>query len=323
MTESVSPDRQPDQPAEVVSGPLPDVGARLRLAREMRSLSVSDIAQTLKLGTRQVEALERGHWHGLPGQTFIRGFVRNYARVLQIDPAPLMELLDAALEKPADSLNVSDTRMATMPSSQPRRDRTVVFAGLLLVVLAGLAYVLLPNDLQALREKAQGLIDSLSRQEAATAPLVASAPPAAPAEPVFPPGATQEQVMNPQAQAVSELAPAKLDAPAVVPPGVPPGITPAVPSASEKPTPAEKTAVADAAQLRFVFAKESWVEVRDRDNKVIFSQRGAAGSEEGVNGQGPLSLVIGYAPGVKLFWRGQAIDLAPHTKGQIARLVLE
>jgi len=318
MTESASRDRQHDQSAEVVSGPLPDVGARLRLAREMRSLSVSDIAQTLKLGTRQVEALESGDWQGLPGQTFIRGFVRNYARVLQIDPAPLMELLDAALEKPADSLNVSDTRMATMPSSQPRRDRTVVFSGLLLVVLAGLAYVLLPNDLQALREKAQGLIDSFSRQEAATAPLVSSAPPAAPADPVFPPGTTQEQVMNPQAQAVSELAPAKLDAPAA-----PTAATPAVPSTVEKPVLAEKPAVADAAQLRFVFAKESWVEVRDRDDKVIFSQRGAAGSEEGVSGQGPLSLVIGYAPGVKLFWRGQAIDLAPHTKGQIARLVLE
>jgi cytoskeleton protein RodZ len=312
MTESASPDRQPDQPAEIVSGPLPDVGARLRLAREMRSLSVSDIAQTLKLGTRQVVALESGDWDGLPGQTFIRGFVRNYARVLQLDPVPLMELLDAALEKPAANLSASDTRMGTMPSTQPRRDRTVVFSGLLLVVLAGLAYVLLPNDLQALREKAQGLIDSLSRQEAATAPPVTIALPAAPAEPVFPPGATQEQVMNPQAQAASELAPAKLDAPAAIPPA-----TPAVPSAVEKP------ALADAAQLRFVFAKESWIEVRDRDNNVIFSQRGAAGSEQGVNGQGPLSLVIGYAPGVKLFWRGQAIDLAPHTKGQIARLVLE
>jgi hypothetical protein len=43
----------------------------------------------------------------------------------------------------------------------------------------------------------------------------------------------------------------------------------------------------------------------------------------GRRGHGPLSLVIGYAPGVKLFWRGQAVDLAPHTKGEVARLVLE
>jgi len=72
-----------------------------------------------------------------------------------------------------------------------------------------------------------------------------------------------------------------------------------------------------------VFTGESWVEVRNRDNKVVFTQVGAAGSEQAVAGAGPLSLVIGYAPGVKLFWRGQAVDLAPHTKGEVARLVLE
>lgn len=59
-----------------------------------------------------------------------------------------------------------------MPSGQPRRDRTVVIAGLVLVVLAALAYVLLPSDLSALRDKAQGLIDSVSRKEPAGRPPV-------------------------------------------------------------------------------------------------------------------------------------------------------
>ena len=304
MTESERPDQLSASTAEVGSGPVPGVGARLRLAREMRSLSVSDVAQTLKLGARQVEALENGDWQGLPGQTFVRGFVRNYARMLQIDPTPLMEQLDSLLEKPADSLNVSETRRTTMPSSQPRRDRTVIFAGLVLLVLAGLAYVLLPNDLSALRESAQKLIDSVSSKEVAPAPASGSAPaaPVAASEPVFPPGSTPQQVMNPQAQASAEMAPAPLAA---------------------APVAGAAVVAAGNAQLRFVFSGESWVEVRDRDNKVVFSQRGAAGSEQGVSGQGPLSLVIGYAPGVKLFWRGQAIDLAPHTKGEVARLVLE
>jgi len=302
MNESERPGQQSAPTAEVGSGPVPGVGARLRLAREMRSLSVSDVAQTLKLGPRQVEALESGDWQGLPGQTFVRGFVRNYARMLQIDPDPLMEQLDAQLEKPADSLNVSETRRTAMPSSQPRRDRTVVFAGLVLLVLAGVAYVLLPNDLSALRESTQKLIDSLSHKEAAPASGSAPAAPVAASEPVFPPGSTQQQVMNPQAQASAEMAPAPLAA---------------------APIAGAATAPPGNAQLRFVFSGESWVEVRDRDNKVIFSQRGAAGSEQGVSGQGPLSLVIGYAPGVKLFWRGQTIDLAPHTKGEVARLVLE
>lgn len=64
------------------------VGEQLRQAREALGLQVGDIAQTLKLGSRQVEALESGDWQHLPGQTFIRGFVRNYARLVQVDSAP-------------------------------------------------------------------------------------------------------------------------------------------------------------------------------------------------------------------------------------------
>ena len=112
MTESAHPDQLAVAPAEVASGQLPGVGTRLRQTREMRSLSVSDVALSLKLGTSQIEALENGNWEVLPGQTFIRGFVRNYARVLQIDPAPLMEQLDSQLEKPVDTLNVPEPRRA-------------------------------------------------------------------------------------------------------------------------------------------------------------------------------------------------------------------
>jgi len=127
------------------------------------------------------------------------------------------------------------------------------------------------------------------------------AAPAAVSEPVFPPGATQQQVMHPQDQAPAEMAPAPLVAPA----------------------PGAANAAAGPPPLRVVFIGKAKVEVRDRDDKVVFSQRGAAGSEKAIDGAMPLSLVIRNAPGVKLFWRGQAIDLAPHTKGEVARLVLE
>ena len=307
MSDSVSPGHAAAATNEAGSWVPPGVGARLRLARELRQMSVNDVAQALKLGSRQVQALENGNWQGLPGQTFVRGFVRNYARLLQIDPTPLMDQLDDTLEKPADSLNVPVGRPTTMPRGQKHRDRNVILAGFVIVLLAMLAYLLLANDLSALRERAQGLIDSLSHKEPRPAPVpvsVVAAPVAAPAavsEPVFPPGATQQQVMHPQDQAPAEMAPAPLVAPA----------------------PGAANAAAGPPPLRVVFIGKAKVEVRDRDDKVVFSQRGAAGSEKAIDGAMPLSLVIRNAPGVKLFWRGQAIDLAPHTKGEVARLVLE
>lgn len=282
---------------------MPAVGAQLRAAREARGIALSEVAATLKLGVRQLEALERGDWQVLPGATFVRGFVRNYARFVQIDPLPLMSQLDAVLEKPVSRLGEADSQQTAMPQGGPgisRRDRMVVLSGGLLVVFAALVYFLLPNDLSVWRDSVQELISSLARKDE-VAP-VAVVEPAPAGEPVFPPGTTPQQVMNPQAETPA--------ADAVAP-------------QAAMPVAEKSLQVAGAPDMRFVFEKESWVEVRDRDGKVIFSQRGQAASEQSVSGQGPFSLVVGFAPGVKLFWHGQTVDLAPYTRGDVARLVLE
>lgn len=300
-------------PAVVTESP---VGEQLREARESRGLQIADIAQTLKLGPRQVEALESGDWNGLPGHTFIRGFVRNYARLMQLDPSPMMAQLDGVLEKPVSNLGMQGTGPAPMPDSGgsrvSRRDRQVMLAGVVLVVLSALAYTLMPADLSALRATVQSLLDSVARKDVAeqqvAVPATGAAAPVAGNEPVFPPGATPQQVMYPQV-----LAPAETSAQAAS----------AVQGAESAPVAQVSSSAAAQPQLRFLFDKESWIEVRDRDNKVVFSQRLASGAEQAVSGQGPLSLTIGYAPGVRLFWRGQPVDLAPHTKGDVARLVLE
>lgn len=298
------------------------VGECLRQAREARQLSVAEIAQVLKLGVRQVDALESGQWDGLPGATFIRGFVRNYARQVGLDPLPLMQQLDQSLAKPVSNLEVPETRPAMVYSAgfgSSRKNKQMVFGGLAVVIVAGLLYFLAPNDLSALRDSTQAMLDRIGKAEK-TAAQAAEPVETKVSDPVFPPGTTPQQVMNPQV-----LAPAAEPAVNAQPPVV------ATPVAAEKPPAAAPlalspppTAVAGSKpQLRFLATKEAWVEVKDRDGKVVFSQRLAAGSEQLVSGQGPLSLVVGYAPGVELFWHGEKVDLTPHARGDVARLVLE
>jgi len=98
MSEILSPAPELEAAGEAGFAVLPTVCEQLRAARKARLLEEIDVAQALKLGPRQVEALENGDWQGLPGQTFIRGFVRNYARLIQIDSAPLMLQLDSVLQ---------------------------------------------------------------------------------------------------------------------------------------------------------------------------------------------------------------------------------
>ena len=71
------------------------------------------------------------------------------------------------------------------------------------------------------------------------------------------------------------------------------------------------------------FERSSWVEVRGRDGKTLFSQLNPAGSEQTVEGRPPFSLIIGNAQYVRLSYEDRPIDLTPHVKVEVARLTLD
>ena len=75
--------------------------------------------------------------------------------------------------------------------------------------------------------------------------------------------------------------------------------------------------------VRLSFARESWVEIRDRSGRKIFSQMNAPGTEQTVSGLPPLQLVVGNANGVEVTHNEQPVNLGPHTKVNVARLTLE
>lgn len=138
----ISPEGQVE---EVVAKPA--VGERLRAAREALGLDVATVAASLKLSKRQIDALEAGDWSKLPGNTFIRGFVRNYARVVQLDADQLLVDLDAPAPI-APRLDLPQNTSAVLPQSghAQKRDYAAVLAGLFLVTIAVVAYYVVPSD---------------------------------------------------------------------------------------------------------------------------------------------------------------------------------
>jgi cytoskeleton protein RodZ len=65
------------------------------------------------------------------------------------------------------------------------------------------------------------------------------------------------------------------------------------------------------------------VEIKDASGTLIFSRLNSPGSEQTVSGEPPLDLVIGNAQSVRLIYRGKAVDLAPHTRVDVARVRLD
>lgn len=75
-------------------------GAALLVERRRQGLSLGDISRQLKLSVRQVEALERDDYSGFTGAVFVHGFIRNYAKLLNLDPGPLIRSADQVLSPP-------------------------------------------------------------------------------------------------------------------------------------------------------------------------------------------------------------------------------
>lgn len=129
-----------DEPAALL--PRISLPAELQKAREARGWSRLDVARQTKFQVRQVAALEEGDYAALPGRSFVRAALRNYAAVLEVDVQPLLDSIGGHAE-PAEltvQLRHSEAaRVAEMGAEyEPaRRSRT----SRILWGLAGLASV--------------------------------------------------------------------------------------------------------------------------------------------------------------------------------------
>lgn len=261
-------------------------GRVLAEARGRRNQTIAEIAQQLKLSASQVEALEADDYARLPGPVFVRGFVRNYARLMDLDS----ETLIAGLTLPQDPLTAGAAlpHSHNIPFPDGRGPRWPIFA----VAIAVLAAIVVLFE------------------------FIYSAPPAAVVNTPEPKADVQQPgsvITTPEVPPVA----APEQAPAMAPSG--PAVTePATEPAS--PPPAKKAGVAE---VKMAFEAQSWVEVRDRDDRIVFSQLNPAGAVQHVQAQPPLNVVIGNASGVKVIYNGKPVDLAPHTRVEVARFTLD
>lgn len=131
------------EPTPVAVAPAPTLaelpGRQLREAREARGLSMADVAGALKFGVRQIEALEADDYRNLQGATFVRGFVRSYARYLKLAPEPLLAMLeDGATISRAEVRPPEDTGVSMPMPGARRLSPWIAGATLLILVAAGL-----------------------------------------------------------------------------------------------------------------------------------------------------------------------------------------
>ncbi|MBL8520622.1 MAG: helix-turn-helix domain-containing protein [Betaproteobacteria bacterium] len=319
MTDAARDDAAPApaQAVPTVVPPSPTPGPRLRQAREAQGLSVADLAARLRMGVKQIQALENDDYGALPTGTFLRGFVRNYAKAVGLDATDLLASLERS-HAPARAVlatPVVEPARQKMPVREPAKllatpqAQGIVIAVVILLLAAAFAYWW---------TQVRG---GVPRTTTTSVSMPAGAGVVAP----------QPEAGNEKAPTKDEPAPAAVagakapDSPAAQPQAgevaipAPPPSPPATPAA--KPVEQErKPRAAGSSVLGFTFTGESWVEVTDANGRVVLSKKFRAGDAEEVSGRGPLAVVVGNAANTRMALNGLEFDLVPHTRGAVARV---
>lgn len=243
------------------------LGERLVQARERRGLALAQAAEKLRLEPKVVEALEAERFEELGAAVYVRGYLQHYAELLGENPAELLELYAsrASVNAAPDLTQIMKERHR----EAPRGRRFGVWQGALLT----LALILVAVVWWAVRS---GPVDQDLMVE--SAPITETPPAAAPA---------------------------------------PVGVTPPAVEAGAR------TATGPV-QLQLQFRQDCWVEVYDAAGATLHHDMARAGTTETLSGTPPLRLVLGNAGGVGIRLDGHEVILGAHLPAaQVIRFTLE
>lgn len=321
-------DSEPDTTPDTIGEKPPSVGNILREARTRMGLSVADVAHRIKFAPRQIEALEADDFTHLPEITFVRGFVRSYAKLLQLDPEPLLSALPGT---PAPALPLAARALEEVPfpsASEARKPNLIWLGAAALIVVVAVVFFAWSRGSKpsapatskspiaaqvevppAPQQPASAVQDTAVFEPVATPPPQAAPQPAQQAsKPVQQATKVAEQTSKSvQQQAIKVTEQASKQAQQVT-----------APDASQPAASPKRPGI-----IRMEFDEESWVEIKDKDDRVLISRVYQPGSEESLNGKAPFRLAIGRSSAVRLTYKGKAVDLTQYSKTGVARLTLE
>lgn len=292
--ENVEPTRQ--------AAPL-EIGEKLRRKRESMGLSLEDAAKQLRVDIRHLRALESDDVAGLPSPVFTKGYLRNYARLLELDPDPLVSAFDASQTdlQPPPLSPITSVRASPRILGEFPWEKVLTLGGVLIAVL-GVAWI---------GKTVYSLFKAASHEQS---------------------------VMLPQPGDMSTGLPLTLDIPGAPSAenggdlALPPEESGPVAPESDIETTAPELAVEPPAEpappprpeatVTLHFGDDSWVELTDAVNTRLMSRVGKAGQTLSVSGIPPISVVLGNAPVVTVEYNGEPVEFRQPRRGQVAKFKL-
>ena len=279
---------------------LDSPGQILRDAREKKQLDIQSIAKHLHLSTEIVSAIEDDDYEKISAPTYTRGYLRSYAKIVDVDDESLINLYNSFLEHTNDPEIIPEVSQKSQVTSSDKPVKLVTY-------LISLALVLL---LLTWWQSKYQLDDSSPVVDEEPIIYDKTVPPAFdydftviehPAEPFYTLEDSSQETTLPD----NEVSPQVVED----------NITDSVTESNDSNTGLTGNLVLKVEQ-------ESWIEVYNTHDRRLFHKLAQAGSVVNITGLVPLSVLLGNAQGVQVEFNGENIDILPFTRANVARLTL-
>lgn len=291
------------------------VGAILRELRGSMDLSVQEVASRLHLEPRVIELLEKDAYDQLPASIYVRGYIRNYSKLVGADADHLIRLYDQTDMEEEPEI-IPEVRHPAQTSSSDKPVKVVTYLISLLLVILLVAWW-----------QSNFLIKDLGAPAGKTAAPAATDNNATEA-PAFDyhfdvvPGSTDPFYRaKPEGESGTAAAPEQ-----VAPEATPAEDTAETGEAAAPPPPREPRVFTSATTgpdtIRMQLSADSWIEVTDANDQRIFYSLGRAGDTLILHGTAPFSILLGFAQGVKMEYNGQPFDLTTRSSSGVAHFTL-
>lgn len=264
---------------------LPSPGEVLRLNREDSGLSLADVAVALNITVGKVKHLESDEFQKMHSEPFTRGYLRSYAKLLKIDAESLIRCYEEFIGSMSE-----DSSGDTVGLGAPAGAGSGLSVGKLLPVvflLVASAWFVMEglNSSESIGDSETPIVEALDNKSIELSDDASIGAESSPAAAVLAADSLADSAVGVEENDVAE----------------------AVEIVVESATVVERSLD----KLDFTFTDESWVEVTDSGNDVLFADVKQAGELLSLEGVAPFSVMLGNARATSVTLNGKKVASVP------------
>lgn len=291
-------------------------GQLLRNAREQLGWTREQVASRIHLRLTLIAAIESDTYDKHTSHTFIRGYLRTYAKLVGIPEETILAAYDKLGLTPPDNIDMQSFSRRSRQQANDSRLKVVTWLVILVLIALSVAWWWQSTARRSAGDEALAATEmgATSNTPSATVPPAVDV-----ADPVVAPATSAAAATSAEPVASAAATTLPVDASSAV------ATTAVVSSAATATQPAADAAASEPAkvpQLKMSFTADCWLDVKDAKGKTLFSGLKKANDELVLEGPEPFKFIIGAPMAVNIEYQGKSIDMSRYNNGRTARLSL-